>query len=53
MPEPTTRFTGRVENYVKYRPHYPQAPLEVLGMRLGFSPAWSVADVFARHARDG
>jgi hypothetical protein len=53
MRDPTARFTDRVDNYVKYRPHYPHTVIETLREKLGFSPDWSVADIFARHARDG
>ncbi len=28
--DPTARFSNRVENYVKYRPHYPEAIIEYL-----------------------
>jgi SAM-dependent methyltransferase len=41
----TRRFSDRVEAYVKYRPSYPRAILEVLADRWGFSAASIVADV--------
>ena len=28
---PTDRFSDRVENYVRYRPHYPRALVDFLG----------------------
>ena len=30
MKDPTTSFSDRVENYVKYRPHYPAAMIGML-----------------------
>jgi hypothetical protein len=30
-PDPTRRFAGRVESYVRYRPSYPRAALDLLG----------------------
>jgi ubiquinone/menaquinone biosynthesis C-methylase UbiE len=43
--DPTRRFSSRVENYVKYRPHYPAAVLEWIVQRTGLEPGWTVADV--------
>lgn len=45
MRDPTERFSDRVANYVKYRPHYPAAMIGVLEERLGLSPSWKVADI--------
>ncbi len=42
---PTERFTSRVDDYVNYRPHYPQAVLEALRERTGLRPSHSIADV--------
>jgi len=42
---PTERFTTRVENYVKYRPSYPDAAIEILRSECGLSSASSIADV--------
>lgn len=42
----TQRFSNRVENYVKYRPHYPAAIITYLQERFGFS-AGAIADVGA------
>ncbi|AIE86143.1 class I SAM-dependent methyltransferase [Fimbriimonas ginsengisoli] len=42
---PTERFSSRVENYVKYRPHYPDAVLDLLRIECGLSPASVVADI--------
>lgn len=44
-PDPTTRFSDRVRNYVLYRPGYPPAVLDVLRGETGLSPAHAVADV--------
>lgn len=41
----TTRFSDRVENYVRYRPTYPAAVLDVLRARTGLAPGQPVADV--------
>lgn len=42
---PTQRFSNRVENYVKYRPGYPVAIIELLQKTCGLSPTSVVADV--------
>ena len=41
----TERFSSRVENYVKYRPSYPAAVLELLRVRCGLDATSTVADV--------
>jgi SAM-dependent methyltransferase len=41
----TRRFSSRVENYIRYRPRYPQAILPLLERECGLTPAWVVADV--------
>ena len=40
-----TRFSNRVENYVKYRPDYPREILSLLRERIGFDQSWTVADI--------
>jgi ubiquinone/menaquinone biosynthesis C-methylase UbiE len=45
MVDPTLRFSSRVENYVKYRPRYPQAVIETLQQECGLTPSMVVADV--------
>ena len=45
MDNPTTRFTNRVDNYVKYRPSYPLETLQVLKRECGFTEDATVADV--------
>lgn len=49
MPGPfrdsTQRFSDRVENYVRYRPGYPDGILAILRNEAGFTPAAIVADV--------
>ena len=45
MLNPTQRFSSRVENYVKYRPAYPAAVLDLLAAECGLSPASVIADV--------
>jgi SAM-dependent methyltransferase len=41
----TTRFSDRVEDYVKYRPHYPEAVVSFLKSVYSFGPSWVVADI--------
>jgi SAM-dependent methyltransferase len=41
----TERFSTRVENYIKYRPAYPTAVLELMRVRCGLSANSSVADI--------
>ncbi len=41
----TTRFSDRVENYVRYRPGYPAEVLDVLRAEAGLAPGQAVADV--------
>jgi SAM-dependent methyltransferase len=41
----TSRFSNRVENYVRYRPGYPPEALQVLKAECGLSPADIVADI--------
>ncbi len=45
MLESTERFSSRVENYVKYRPRYPQAVVEILREECGLLPEWTIADI--------
>jgi SAM-dependent methyltransferase len=41
----TKLFSGKVENYVEYRPPYPPAILELLRTEAGLSPASVMADI--------
>jgi SAM-dependent methyltransferase len=41
----TERFSTRVENYIKYRPSYPSAMLELLRVRCGLAATSTVADI--------
>jgi SAM-dependent methyltransferase len=45
MSNSTTRFSDRVEDYVKYRPHYPAALLSYLREVYQFNKEWVVADI--------
>src|ERR1700749_2961905 len=45
MSNSTTRFSDRVEDYVKYRPHYPEVILSYLSSTYGFDPSWDIADI--------
>jgi len=41
----TERFSTRVENYIKYRPSYPAAVLELMRAKCGLAATSTVADV--------
>jgi SAM-dependent methyltransferase len=41
----TRRFSNRVENYLRARPRYPRAALELLVRQIGLTPEWVIADV--------
>lgn len=43
--DPTQRFSSRVTNYVKYRPSYPAAIIDLLAAECGLIPDSIVADV--------
>ena len=43
--ENTSRFSDRVENYVKYRPHYPDEIVVYLQRDFGLSPSHTVVDI--------
>lgn len=45
MADSTLRFSNRVENYVRYRPHYPAEVLEHLRTDCGLTPASIIADI--------
>jgi SAM-dependent methyltransferase len=45
MSNSTTRFSDRVEDYVKYRPHYPAVVIGYLQDTYSFLPDWVVADI--------
>jgi SAM-dependent methyltransferase len=45
MTDPTQRFTGRVESYLKYRPSYPRAVLDLLAAECDLTSGSIVADV--------
>ena len=45
MPDSTTRFSDRVEHYVKYRPGYPEGIVGYLRDAYGLGPEWVVADI--------
>src|SRR5688572_21518475 len=45
--QPTTRFTGRADDYVRARPTYPDTLVDVLEAGLGLTPRAVLADVGA------
>jgi SAM-dependent methyltransferase len=42
---PTERFTGRVDNYVRYRPQYPPQVIDALCHDCGLRPEHIIADI--------
>ena len=44
-PDPTKRFSNRVENYVRYRPTYPEGVLQILRDETGLTSESIVADI--------
>lgn len=44
-PNPTTRFSDRVADYVKARPAYPPQVIEHLKSDPGLQPDWQIADI--------
>jgi SAM-dependent methyltransferase len=45
MPDPTLRFSSRVDNYVKYRPRYPRAVLTALQDACQLTAVSPIADI--------
>lgn len=45
MNDPTQRFSSRVDNYIKYRPGYPPAVVDLLQKQCGLTSASVVADI--------
>jgi SAM-dependent methyltransferase len=45
MTDPTLRFSSRVENYVRYRPRYPQQVIETLQQECDLTASCLVADI--------
>jgi len=45
MMDATQRFSSRVDNYARYRPHYPQAVIESLREECRLIPASLIADI--------
>ena len=45
MKSSTTRFSDRVEDYIKYRPHYPQQIIEILTNKAGLNHNSIIADI--------
>ena len=43
--DPTQRFSSRVDNYVRYRPGYPEAVLESLRQECGLTKSETIADI--------
>jgi len=41
----TSRFSGRVENYARYRPGYPPQVIQALETECGLTPSHAVADI--------
>lgn len=45
MTKHTQRFSGRVENYIKYRPTYPLGLVDLLKREANLSPGKAIADI--------
>lgn len=45
MQESTQRFSSRVENYLRYRPHYPAELITILQEKCGLQAGWKIADI--------
>jgi SAM-dependent methyltransferase len=45
MTSATGRFSNRVDNYVRYRPHYPAEIIPLLRQRIGLGTGWTIADI--------
>jgi SAM-dependent methyltransferase len=43
--DPTLRFSARVDNYMRFRPGYPPAVLDLLRAESGLTPATRIADI--------
>lgn len=41
----TTRFSSRVDDYIKYRPHYPVEIIDLLSAKCGLTPESVIADI--------
>jgi len=44
-PDPTKRFSSRVEDYIRYRPSYPPAVLAWIASECGLTPQSCIADI--------
>lgn len=45
MRDATKRFSSRVDNYIKYRPSYPQALIDLLAVECGLNSDSTIADI--------
>ena len=45
LKEPTLRFSSRVENYVRYRPGYPNDVIQTLAKECGLAKGSAIADI--------
>jgi SAM-dependent methyltransferase len=43
--DPKARFSDRVDDYIKYRPHYPQDVLQAVEAACGLRPEHTIADI--------
>lgn len=43
--KPVSRFSDRVEDYVRFRPHYPKELIPLLRQEIGLGTSWTVADI--------
>jgi SAM-dependent methyltransferase len=45
MTDSTRRFSNRVDDYIRYRPSYPPAIVDLLAEECGLTPDWTIADI--------
>src|SRR5437588_5909792 len=45
MSDPTKRFSDRVENYIKFRPGYPDVVIDLLSEECGLTQSSIIADI--------
>ncbi len=45
LPDSKERFSNRVENYIKYRPGYPNEIIDFLTEKINYRSDWKIADI--------
>ncbi len=44
-PDPLKRFSNRVDNYIRYRPHYPEGLITFFNNEINFNASKTIADI--------